>query len=81
MTFYFEGKKTNGADFSEELKHKDLPSILEAGHNVKLTLKLSDDLLLDIAKVEVKRRRSRVIFRWIGYLGRRSRPKVLRIMC
>ena len=49
------GKKTNGADFSEELKHKDLPSILEAGHNVKLTLKLSDDLLLDIAKVEVKK--------------------------
>lgn len=55
VTFYFEGKKTNGADFSEELKHKDLPSILEAGHNVKLTLKLSDDLLLDIAKVEVKK--------------------------
>lgn len=55
VAFYFEGKKTNGADFSEELKHKDLPSILEAGHNVKLTLKLSDDLLLDIAKVEVKK--------------------------
>lgn len=55
VAFYFEGKKTNGADFSEELKHKDLPSIWEAGHHVKLTLKLSDDLLLDIAKVEVKK--------------------------
>ena len=55
VAFYFEGKKTNGADFSEELKHKDLPSILEAGYHVKLTLKLSDDILLDIAKVEVKK--------------------------
>ena len=45
----------SGKDFSEELKHKDLPSVLKAGHHVKLTLKLSDDLLLDVAKVEIKK--------------------------
>ena len=55
VSFYFEGKKMNGADFSEELKHKDLPSTLQAGHHLQLTLKLSDDLLLDIAKVEIKK--------------------------
>ena len=45
----------SGKDFSEELKHKDLPSVLKAGHHVKLTLKLSDDLLLDVAKVEIEK--------------------------
>ena len=55
VAFYFEGTKVSGKDFSEELKHKDLPSVLKAGHHVKLTLKLSDDLLLDVAKVEIKK--------------------------
>ena len=32
-----------------------MPSVLKAGHHVKLTLKLSDDLLLDVAKVEIKK--------------------------
>lgn len=30
VAFYFEGTKVSGKDFSEELKHKDLPSVLKA---------------------------------------------------
>ncbi len=55
VSFYFEGKKRNGEDFSEKLQCKDLPLTLQAGEHLKLTLKLSDDLLLDIAKVEIKK--------------------------
>lgn len=55
VSFYFEGTKTNGESFSELLKNDGLKSTWEAGDHVKITLKLSDDLLLDIAKVEVKK--------------------------
>ena len=55
ITFYFKGEKTNGDKFSELLEHQDLPGSLNAGEHLKLTLQLSDDLLLDIAKVEIKK--------------------------
>lgn len=55
VAFYFEGTKTDGTDFSGRLLHEDLPSTLQAGEHLKLALRLSDDLLLDIAKVEVKK--------------------------
>lgn len=55
IAFYFKGEKTNGDKFSELLKHQDLPGSLKAGEHLKLTLQLSDDLLLDIAKVEIKK--------------------------
>lgn len=44
----------SGKDFSEELKHKDLPSVLKAGHHVKLTLKLSDDYCWMSLKLKLK---------------------------
>lgn len=55
VNFYFEGKKINGDSFSEQLKHDNLSSTWKAGDHVMITLKLSDDLLMDIDKVDVKK--------------------------
>lgn len=55
LSLYFKGIKKNGQDFLEPLKHENLPTSLKAGDHIKLTLKLTDDLLLDIAKVEIKK--------------------------
>ncbi len=62
----------SGKDFSEELNIRICLSVLKAGHHVKLTLKLSDDLLLDVAKVEIKKETitSDILMDWL------PKPKV-----